>query len=234
MKIKPIRTRIFREGENLISFILKYLPRVKEGSVIAITSKIVALAERRTVVLENTNTKRDLIIRESEIAVETRHAWLTLKDGMIMPSAGIDESNANGKLIQLPKDSFKSAAGLRRLLNKHYKTNDLAILITDSRTTMLRAGTVGVALGYAGFQGIRDYRNKRDIFGRKFIFQRANIADGLASAVVLTMGEGNEHCPLAVVTKAPVQFCKKVDKKELYIPLKDDMYGPILGKFKKS
>src|SRR3989344_1870339 len=200
MIITPIKTRIFKEGDNLFDFITTYIKRVREKSIIVVTSKIAALAEGRTATVENIRTKEKLIMSESELAIPTKYAWMTIKDGMVMASAGIDESNANGKLILLPKDSFETAKILRNKLRKKYGVKDLGVLITDSRTMPLRAGITGVALGYAGFCGIKDYKNTPDIFGRKFKFSRVDIADSVATAAVLVMGEGREKQPLAIAS----------------------------------
>ena len=146
-----------------------------------------------------------------------------------MANAGVDESNAKGKLILLPKDSFRSAERIRSELLQKFGLKRLGVLITDSKTVPLRAGVTGVALGYAGFCGVRDYRGKSDIFGRKFVYSRSNISDGLATAAVLTMGEGREKYPIAIIENAPVQFCQKVRKAELKIKLEDDMYRPLFS-----
>lgn len=233
MIIKPLKTRVFKEGEDLFSFVIQYFEKIPEQSVIVITSKIVALSEKRTVIVKNDKTKEKLIREESEFALPTKYVWLTIKDGVVMASAGIDESNANGKLILLPKDSFKVAHYLRKKLQQKYKTKKLGVLITDSRTIPLRSGVVGVALGYAGFSGIKSYVGTPDIFKRKFKFSRANIADSLATGAVLVMGEGNEQQPLAIIKKAPIKFCNRVDKTELRINVKDDMYRPLFLKLKK-
>lgn len=230
MIIKPIKTRVFIEGENLIAFITKYIKRLPEQAVLVVTSKIVSLAEKRTAVVENIQTKVELIRKESQYALPTEHVWLTIKDGIVMATAGIDESNANGKLILLPKDSFKSAYKLRMVLKRHYKVKNLGILITDSRTIPLRAGVTGVAVGYAGFKGIKSYVGNRDIYGRKFKFERTNVADSLATAAVLTMGEGNEQQPLAIMAETSVKFCDKIKRKELRIDIQDDMYRPLFDK----
>lgn len=232
MIIKPIRTRVFKEGENLFSFVVQYFKKLPEKSVVIVTSKIVALSEKRTAVVENNKTKEKLIREESEFALLTKYVWLTIKDGMIMASAGIDESNANGKLILLPKDSFEVARLLRKKLQQKYKVKKLGVLITDSRTMPLRSGVSGVALGYAGFHGIKDYVGTPDIFGRKFKFSRIDIADSLATGAVLVMGEGNEQQPLAIIEKAPIEFCDKINKNELRINIKDDMYRPLFIKLK--
>ncbi|MBI4121782.1 MAG: coenzyme F420-0:L-glutamate ligase, partial [Parcubacteria group bacterium] len=178
--------------------------------------------------------KEKLIRAESDLAVPTKYVWLTVKDNMVMASAGIDESNASGKLILLPKDSFKTAGLLRKQLRQHYGVKQLGVLITDSSTIPLRASVIGVALGYAGFRGVKDYRGKPDIFGRKFVFSRTDVADSLATAAVLTMGEGNEQQPLAIIEQAPIKFCDKVNRKELHIDIKEDMYGPLFLKLSKK
>jgi F420-0:gamma-glutamyl ligase len=230
MIVKPIKTRVFKEGEDLFAFIAGYFKTIPEQAIVVITSKIVALSERRTAAAGGILAKEKLIRKESEFAMPTKYVWLTVKDGMVMASAGIDESNANGKLILLPKDSFATARLLRKRLRGKYRVKKLGVLITDSRTIPLRAGVTGVALGYAGFKGVKDYRGMPDIFGRKFHFSRTDMADGLATAAVIVMGEGNEQMPLAIVSGAPVEFCEKVSRKELHIDIQDDMYQPLFAK----
>ena len=233
MQLNAIKTRIFKEGESLESFITEHISQLKEKSILVVTSKIVALAERRTATVRNIREKDDLIRKESEFAIRTKYVWLTVKDGMVMATAGIDESNAQGKLILLPKNSFRAASLLRKKLQEFYGVKHLGVLITDSRTIPLRAGVIGVSLGYAGFRGIKDYRNQPDIFGRKFKFSRVDIPDSLAAAAVLLMGEGNEKQPLAVIKDLPVVFSERVSSKELFIDPKEDMYGPLFEKLRK-
>ncbi|OGF20391.1 hypothetical protein A2Y83_02745 [Candidatus Falkowbacteria bacterium RBG_13_39_14] len=229
MHIQPVKTDIFQEGDDLFVFIVKYMKKIPEDSVIAITSKIAALSEKRTIIAENIYIKEKIIHAESDFAIPSKKVWLTIKDGMFMASAGIDESNANGKLILLPKDSFKTARELRKKLKHRYSVKRLGVLITDSHTAPLRCGVTGIALGYAGFCGIKDYRGLRDIFGRKFKFSQVNIADSLAAAAVLVMGEGNEQYPLSIIKEAPVEFCDKVNCKELSISIQEDMYYPMFS-----
>jgi coenzyme F420-0:L-glutamate ligase len=233
MLVRPVKTRIFREGESLPDFIEAHIPKLKDGSVLVVTSKIVALAEKRTAP-NDPKTKERLIKSESTFALPTKWVWLTLKDGFVIANAGIDESNAEGgKLILLPKDSYKAAAKIRSEMLKRYQIKNLAVVLTDSRIWPLRAGVTGVALGYAGMKGLKDYRKKRDIFGRGFKFETVSVADGLAASAVLTMGEGDEQIPLAVIEDAPVEFSDRVQRGELQIPLEDDIYLPFFGKLPK-
>lgn len=97
----------------------------------------------------------------------------------------------------------------------------------------LRAGIVGVALGYAGFKGIRNYIGQKDIFGRILKMSRTDVADSLATAAVLCMGEGRERQPLALIENSPIVFTKKAEKGELLINPKEDIYAPLLAKLKK-
>ena len=230
MKIQAYKTRVYTEGEDSISFIIEHIPRISEGSIIAVTSKIVALSEGRTALVTSAKDKDTLIKKESSYALRTKLVWLTIKDGTVMANAGIDESNANGKIILLPKDSYKSARYIRRTLAKHYGVKKIGVLITDSRLMPLRAGVVGVALGYAGFSGIKNYVGKKDIFGRKFKFEQTDVADSLATAAVFEMGEGNEQKPLAVITDVAVTFTGTVNKNELRIDPKKDLYAPLFRK----
>lgn len=228
MKLQPIRTDIFVEHQDLSAFIIGQLPELPEASVLAVTSKIVALSEGRTALL-NTASKAAVIAAESDWQLPTKHVTLTLKDGMYLPSAGVDESNAAGKLVLLPKNSFKAAASLRQILLKHYQLQQLGVLITDSRTLPLRSGVTGIALGYAGFVGLHDYRGELDLFDRPLQMSQANLADGLAAAAVLVMGEGAEQQPLVLIEGAPIIFTDdSINPDALKIDPEDDMYAPIL------
>lgn len=225
MLITPIVTRVFRDSESVSSFVQEHMPVLADGSVLAITSKIVAVAEGRVKQKGEVKSKEDLIRGESERVARSNVAWITLKDGMVMANAGIDESNADGRYILLPSDSFVSSQRIREQLLSFYGISNLGVLITDSKTPPFRKGSMGMALGYAGFKGLRDYRRQCDIFGRPFRNSQANIADALAAAAVVTMGEGDEHCPLAVITDAPVEFSVDTKRNELCVAPENDMYS---------
>lgn len=234
MQVRPIKTRVFKENEDLVAFIRAHVPRIPDRSVLVVTSKIVALAEGRTHDRSDVTTKERLIRAESDFALPTKWVWLTLKDGIMVASAGIDESNADGKFILLPKDSYRSAAKLRAALMKAYRVKELAIIIPDSRTVPMRAGATGMAIGYAGMKGLRDYRGKKDIFGRAFKFERVGVADGLATAAMIAMGDGAEQQPLCLIEGAPVEFAGSVRRNELRIDPADDIYLPFLHKIPRG
>lgn len=234
MIIKSIKTRIFQSNEDLFKFIIEHIPKLQDGDILAVTSKIVSYAEGRCIFPYSESQRDEIIAKESSFVLRTKYTWLTIKDGTVMASAGVDESNADGRLLLLPVDSWKSAMMLRKKLMKHYQVKKLGILITDSRLLPLRAGVVGVALGYAGFKGVRDYRGTPDLFGRKLKLSRTDVADSLATAAVFLMGEGNESMPLAVIHDAPVQYTNNTNRKELFIDPAEDLYAPLFQSLPKS
>ncbi len=228
MQITPIHTRIFKEKENLPSFIAEHLPRVPEKTVLTVSSKLVCLWKGLSVPYESLAQKEQLIQRESEAALQTPLAWLTIKSGMIMTNAGIDESNADGKLLLLPRDCYACAEELRAALMQKWEVTELGVIITDSMILPLRAGVIGAAVAYAGFKGVKDLRGQPDIFGKKLAVTLVNTADALAAACALTMGEAAEQCPLCRVEQAPVEFADKTDPSEIKYPPQDDLYTPLL------
>src|SRR3989344_7492611 len=125
MKVAPIRTRVFKEGEDLLAFIVEHVPRLKDASVLVVTSKIVALSEGSVVQASTSSAKGAIIRAESEWQLQAKYGKITLKDGLLMWNAGTDESNAKGNIILLPKDSFVSAALIRKALKRHYKIKKL-------------------------------------------------------------------------------------------------------------
>ena len=228
MQFTPVHTRIFKEKENLPAFIAQQVPSLAEETVLVISSKIVALWKGCTLPYANKRQKEDLIVRESQSALKTPLAWLTLKDGMVMTNAGIDESNAEGKLILLPRDLYACAAEIRAELRTRYGTDKLGIIITDSMILPLRAGVIGAAVAYAGFKGVQDLRGRPDIFGKRLETTLVDAADSLAAAAALTMGEADERRPLCIVHGAPVVFTEGTNPDEIKYPPENDLYTPLL------
>jgi len=225
---------LFQPREKLLPFIDKYLKNLKENSIVVVTSKIVALSEGRFVDKTDEEAKAKIIEQECEFVLQTKYVCLTIKDGIVMANAGVDESNGNGKIILLPKDSFESAKKIRNHLRQKHGLKNLGVILTDSRSMPLRSGITGVALGYAGFKGLKDYTKRSDIFDRPFHFSRVDMADSLATSAVLCMGEGNEQCPLALITDAPVEFCDRTNRNELKIDIEDDIYKPMFDAIGKK
>ncbi|MBI4101402.1 MAG: coenzyme F420-0:L-glutamate ligase [Candidatus Nealsonbacteria bacterium] len=241
MEIFPIRTHKIRPGqESLFEILDRYLVRFGERSILAITSKIVSICEGRVVKIKASTKeidKRKLIEKEAEYFLPPEQnkygITLTVKDSLLIPTAGIDESNGAGYFILWPKDPQGTANQVRRYLISRFSIQNAGVIITDSKTTPLRWGTTGASVAQSGFSTLNDYIGKPDIFGRKLKVTKANIADALASSAVLVMGEGSEQTPLAIIKDIPfVRFQRRnpsqKEIKEARINMADDLYGPLL------
>ena len=227
MQLTAVHTDIFKENADLPAFIMRFIASVSENTVLAVSSKLIALWKGCSVPYENT-AQKDLLIRQhSQAALKTPLAWLSIKDGMIMTNAGIDESNADGKLLLLP-DCYACADELRTALKKAWRVENLGVVVTDSMILPLRAGVIAAAVGYAGFKGVKDLRGQQDIFGKTLQTTLVNVADSLATSAALLMGEAAEQCPLCLIENAPVTFVPQTNREEIKYPPENDLYTPLL------
>jgi coenzyme F420-0:L-glutamate ligase len=234
MEILPIKLRALKAPQDdLPGAILRSRLKLKEGDIVAISSKVVSIDEGRAVPVEGTD-KDTLVEKEADWFIRIPNGkyrrTFTIAAGGMASSSGIDQSNGNGHYILYPKEPFESAKRLRRWLMKTYGVKKLGMLITDSTSIPLRRGAVGFALAWEGFLPLKDYRKTKDLFGRPFKAEVANIADGLAAAAVVAMGEGNESTPLAIIRGANVIFGNRKSKEPLITAPKDDLFAPLLFK----
>ncbi len=197
------------------------------------TSKIVSLAESAIVPRQNVPSKAELVRAEcDEWIANCRYGTaLTIKHGILIPAAGIDESNAkDGCYILFPKDPYASARELYLHLKSHYGLKELGVIITDSHTHPLRRGVTGIGLSHYGFKATRNLVGKNDLFGRPLAMTHVNVLDAVSVAAVYVMGESNESSPLAVVEADGVEFTEKSDASEIRIPPQEDLYSSFYKK----
>jgi coenzyme F420-0:L-glutamate ligase len=234
MDIRPVRLRALRPPQDdLFEAIVQSNLRLQERDVVAVSSKVVSIDEGRCVPADSTD-KQLLARQESQYYTAEKPRWgsrFTLTQGVLIRAAGIDESNGNGYYTLWPLRPQYSAARLRRELMNHYGIKSLGVLVTDSISTPLRRGAIGFALAWAGFEPLYDYRGKKDIFGRKLQYEQSNVADALAAAAVLMMGEGSERTPLALIRNAPEKIWNRKHRADSFIvPLKEDLFAMFLTK----
>ncbi len=239
MKITAIKTSKIIPGKDrdLFAILDKYLPsKIEEGSVIVVTSKIVAICEGRFVPIEGSD-KDELVKQEADLYLPKEenqyNLYLTIKNSILAVAAGIDESNTDGHFVLWPKNPQESANKIREYLTHKYKLKKLGVIITDSKTTPLRTGITVLSIAHSGFLAINDFVGVPDIFGRKLKMTKIPVADGLAGAAGLLMGEGGEQTPLAVITDVPfVEFQDRnpTDQElaEIAIDMDIDVYAPLL------
>ncbi len=239
MKVQAVKTnKILAGQQTLFELLDKFLPKINEGSVIAITSKVVSICEGRVVPIGNID-KEKLIEQEADYYlpgdIGKYGISFSITQNTLIPMAGIDESNGNGDYVLWPIDPQRSANQIHEYLVKRFGLKKVGVIITDSTAIPLRYGTFGIVLAHSGFVAANDYRGKLDLFGRQFKVSISSIAGGLAAAAVLVMGEGDEATPIAIMEDLPfVQFQdRNPTKKELddfYISMVDeDLFAPFLN-----
>ncbi len=235
MKIKAIRSSIVKANEPLTTILDRYVEPLDENRVISITSKIIALSEGRVVNKEQTSIEK-LIEEEADLIAESEEnpygVYLTIKNGILIPSAGIDQSNANGSYILYPSNIQKTAAEIWHYLRSRDSIKQLGIIITDSHTTPLRRGVVGIGLGWCGFEPLYSYLGKPDLYERPLRVTYVNLLDALATSAVLVMGEGNEQTPIAIIEDAPKLIFldrppTQEEEESLIISKEKDLYAPL-------
>lgn len=243
MIVKAIKThKITQEDTNIFNVIDEYILDLKENSVLAVTSKIISICEGSALKIENQkdiNFKEKLIRENSEYylpkASSKYNISFTITNNILSASAGIDESNGNGFYILWPKNPQEAANKIREYLSGKFGVKNFGVVITDSKTTPLRWGVTGIALAHSGFLGLKDYTGKPDLFNRPFVYEKLNVADSIASAAVLAMGEGSEQTPLALLEDLQnIDFQDRNPSDEelesLKIEMKDDLFSPFLEK----
>lgn len=193
--------------------------------IVVIAQKIVSKAEGRLVRLEDVvpgpaaqeiaaTTGKDprvtqVVLDDSNTIIRARRGLLVVEQraGWICANAGVDRSNVapeNGEkeqgewLTLLPVDADASAERIRARLEELTGVAP-AVLITDSHGRAWRVGTVGVCIGCAGLPPLWDQRGQHDLFGYELVASEECIADELAAAAALLMGQGGEGRPVVVV-----------------------------------
>jgi dihydrofolate synthase / folylpolyglutamate synthase len=237
LTVTPVECAVFHESEDLLAYLTSQLAgKVREGQVVAITSKIVSLAEGR-VVPKGGRPKRELVEEEAGVYLgEGNHGVeLTITHGLLIPSAGIDESNSeSGGYILYPADPFASAAAIGGALRRHFGLTKLAVILTDSHSSPLRLGVTGLSLAHWGLRGTNSLVGAPDIFGKQLKFTSVNVVDSLAAMAVFVMGEAANRCPLALVENAEVEFTGRTDPAEIRVEPERDLYWPLLkDRFRK-
>jgi F420-0:gamma-glutamyl ligase len=227
MQMLPIKTKVlYPPHDDLLVVIKDSIYEIKNGDVILISSKVVAIHEGRCV-LQAKADKIELIKSEADIVIETDYRpWpLTVTRHTFLGASGIDESNGNGYLVLLPEDCFASAKYLHEFFAKTYQIENIGIIITDSRSSPFRYGATGVALAWWGIEPLESHIGKPDLFGREFKYERSNIVDGLAAGATVVAGETNECTPIVIARDVPnLTFTTSDTRDHLLAPYSDDTF----------
>jgi len=211
-----------KAGDDLAAIILSALQAseqsLRPGDVLVVAQKIVSKAEGRMVDLRSVTpsarakslaqaTGKDgrlveLILSESADVLRHQPGVLIVvhRLGMVLANAGIDQSNVGARdhVLLLPLEPDRSAAEIRRKL-RDATGIDAGIVIIDSIGRAWRNGTIGTAIGVSGIPGLLDLRGRPDLFGRRLESTEVGLADELAAAASLVMGQAGEGRPVVLV-----------------------------------
>jgi len=213
-------------GDDLPGLLLAAAQRAdvifQADDVLVVAQKIVSKAEGRLVYLPDvtpspradelaTITRKDprlveLILRESDDVLRARPGLLVVEHrlGFVCANAGVDQSNVRGSdewALLLPADPDASARRLRAAIAAATGVRP-AVIIGDSHGRAWRFGTVGVAIGVAGLHPLADLRGQPDLTGRVLQHTEVGVADELAAAAGLLMGQAGEGTPAVLVRGA--------------------------------
>jgi len=153
----------------------------------------------------------ELVLRESKEVVRVRPGVVIVehRNGYVHANAGIDKSNipmADGEpqVLLLPGNPDASAQTLLETLAR-YSGVDLRVIINDSAGRAWRNGTVGIAIGTAGFDPLYNQVGELDLYGNTLEVTEAAVADELAAAASFVMGQAAQACPVVLVRGASLQ-----------------------------
>ena len=216
---------LINQGDNLVEIILKALEKNKvslnDGDILVIAQKIISKSEGRYAFLNEISPSQEakdlanktdkdprlvqLILNESKEVIRYRKGVIVVENnlGLIHANAGIDRSNLesdneNPRVLLLPVDPDKSATEIQMEVLKQTEIK-IGVIINDSSGRAWRNGIVGIAIGSSGAEVLSDLRGESDLFGNTLEVTEVGIADEIASAASLLMGQGKEGLPVILV-----------------------------------
>jgi coenzyme F420-0:L-glutamate ligase/coenzyme F420-1:gamma-L-glutamate ligase len=238
---------LIKRGDDLAELIWKAAEKqntpIQEKDVIVITHVAVSKAEGNVVnldeVLPSERAKEiaqitdkdpalvEVILRETKEIVRMRPNSLITetKSGIVCANAGVDRSNVEGErnIVLLPKDPNASAQKIRQKI-RELTGCDVAVIVSDTHGRPFRMGEINVAIGVAGIKPIRDRRGEKDLFGYVLRIKQTAVADELASAAELVIGQADEGIPVAIIRGYKYQATENASATELTRPKEKDLF----------
>jgi coenzyme F420-0:L-glutamate ligase/coenzyme F420-1:gamma-L-glutamate ligase len=231
-------TNIYLEDNDILVFAQKVISKA-EGRMVNLTT--VRPSQHAIELAEQTQKDArviELILQESNEVLRTRVGAIIVehKLGFVCANAGIDHSNVDSPLLSekepgarsedwvllLPQDPDLSSRKMRDEIES--KTGKrVGILIIDSHGRAWRNGTVGIAIGISGLPALEDLRGKPDLFGYALQVTQVGVADELAAAASLVMGQAAEGTPIVHVRGFPYPL-REGSLKELIRPKDQDLF----------
>ena len=238
---------IVKKGDDIAELICRTFEQqgnpIQNGDIVVVTHAIVSRAEGNVVNLDDVVPSDfakfiareydkdpalvEVILRESRSIVRMGDGKIICetKHGFVCANAGVDKSNVPGErnVALLPKDPDLSAQLIRKRI-RELTGKDVAVIISDTHGRPFRRGEVNVAIGVAGIKPIRDRRGEKDLFGYVLKVKQTAIADELASAAELVIGQADEGVPVAIIRGYKYPKSEEARATELKRPREEDLF----------
>lgn len=236
---------LINNGDDVAKLILNASSDIEDNDIIVIAETIISKAEGNKIHLNSIKpstkaveiskkTGKDAklvqsILDESReiIAVGPDFIISETKHGFVCANAGIDESNVEtGIATPIPQDPDKSAENIRKRIME-LSGKDVIVIISDTQGRAFREGAIGTAVGISGMNPLWDRKGEIDLYGRKLQTTSIAVADELASAASILMGQANEGIPVVLIKG--VSYVKnlrndKATSKDLIRPKEYDVF----------
>ena len=226
-------------AEIIFNSINKNKVAVSDDDIFVIAQKIISKSENRYMNLDEVETTKNAekialklnkdprlvqtIINESNkiISIEKKILIVEHKLGHVCVNAGVDQSNIanDNSVLLLPENPSESSKQLQGKLS-HLFNKNISIIITDSMTRPFRYGVINFALSSSKIQSLIDLKGSNDIYGNKIKGTEVALADELAAAAGLLMGQSNEKKPVVIIKG--YQGINEIDKDAVNLIVKDD------------
>ena len=235
-------------GDNLIEIICNNLEEndqdIHENDVFVIAQKIISKSEDRYIdinKIEISNEAQDLAIKlkrhpgliqcvlnESKKIISIEKGVLIVEHnlGFINVNAGVDFSNIpddKNLALLLPSNPSKSANEIQKRLSKKLNKN-ISIIISDSMTRPYRLGVTNFALASSNIQSLIDLSGTTDMYGKSLKHTEIAVADEIASAAGILMGQSDEMKPIILVKGFDMNQYEINDAFNLTVNNEDDLY----------
>jgi coenzyme F420-0:L-glutamate ligase / coenzyme F420-1:gamma-L-glutamate ligase len=199
-----------------------------EGNVVNLDE--ISPSERAKVIAQKTGKEPalvEVILHETKeiVRVGDNSLITETQSGIVCANAGVDKSNIEGErnVVLLPKNPDDSAQRIREDIRR-LSGCDVAVIVSDTHGRPLRMGEINVAIGVAGLKPIRDRRGEKDLFGYVMRIKQTAVADELASAAELVIGQTNEGIPAAIIRGYNYIVDENASAKSLTRPKEKDLF----------
>jgi coenzyme F420-0:L-glutamate ligase/coenzyme F420-1:gamma-L-glutamate ligase len=101
---------------------------------------------------------------------------------------------------------------------------NISIIVSDSMTRPYSSGVINFALASHNIQSLLDLKGEKDLYGNKLKGTEVAVADELASAAGLLMGQSDEKKPVILIKGFNKSAYEVNNSFDLIVNENDDLY----------